>query len=91
MTGTFGGALEARKIPAGEGRLSAEAIGEVETEEKVLVIRRIHVKLRLRAASSDRETAQRVHGIFPDRCPVYRTLKASIVITTELVFDPEDA
>jgi hypothetical protein len=27
-----------------------------------------------------------VHGIFADKCPVYRTLKAAIVMTTELIF-----
>lgn len=47
MMGTFGGALEARKIDASEGRLTADVIGEVEKEEGVLVIRRIHVALRL--------------------------------------------
>ena len=66
-----------------------EAVGEVELEDHVLVIRRIHVKLKLRAAEAHRETAARVHAIFPDKCPVYRTLKAAIVMTTELVFQPE--
>jgi uncharacterized OsmC-like protein len=63
-------------------------VGEVELEEKVLVIRRIHVKLKLKSEESNRETATRVFGFFADRCPVYRTLKPAIAITTELVFDP---
>jgi uncharacterized OsmC-like protein len=67
--------------------LIAEATGEVETEDRVLVIRRIHVVLRLRAAPEDREAAERVHGVFADRCPIYRTLKPAIEITTELTFD----
>ncbi len=87
--GTYGGALEAREIPASGGRLIAEAVGEIETEEKVLVIKRIHVKLLLKAAAAQRETAERVHGMFADRCPVYRSLKAAIAITTELVFSAE--
>jgi uncharacterized OsmC-like protein len=53
----------------------------------VLVIRRIHVKLRLRADPAHRETAERVHGFFADKCPVYRTLKPAIQISTELVFE----
>ncbi len=65
----------------------AEAIGEVELEEKVLVIRRIHVILKLKAGEEHRETANRVHGFYADRCPVYRTLKPAIAITTELVFE----
>jgi uncharacterized OsmC-like protein len=64
----------------------SEAVGEVELDENVLVIRRIHVVLKLKAAESDRETATRVHGFFADRCPVYRTLKPAIEMTTELVF-----
>ena len=64
----------------------SEAIGEVELDDSVLVIRRIHVVLKLKAEESQRDTAQRVHGFFADRCPVYRTLIPAIAITTELVF-----
>ncbi len=62
-------------------------MGEVELEDNVLVIRRIHVVLKLKAEETHRETANRVHGFFADRCPVYRTLKPAIAITTELVFE----
>ena len=65
----------------------SEAVGEVELEDNVLVIRRIHVVLKLCAQESHRETAGRDHGFFADRCPVYRTLKPAIAITTELVFE----
>lgn len=68
--------------------MTADAVGEVELEEGVLVIRRIHVRLNLKAPSEERETAERVHGIYADRCPLYRTLKPAIAITTELVFQP---
>jgi uncharacterized OsmC-like protein len=89
LTGTFGGALEARKIDASNERLISEAVGEVELEDNVLVIRRIHVRLRLKAEQAQRETAERVHGFYADRCPIYRSLKAAIQISTELVFEPE--
>ena len=56
-------------------------------DDSVLVIRRIHVVLKLKADESQRETAQRVHGFFADRCPIYRTLIPAIAITTELVFE----
>ena len=69
-------------------RLVAEAVGEIEKDEGVLVIRRIHVRLRLKANEEQRATAERVHGMYADRCPVYRSLKAAIAITTELVFEP---
>jgi uncharacterized OsmC-like protein len=66
----------------------SETVGEVELEDNVLVIRRIHVVLKLKADEANRETAIRVHGFFADRCPVYRTLKPAIAMTTELLFEP---
>jgi uncharacterized OsmC-like protein len=63
-------------------------VGEVELEDNVLVIKRVHVRLRLKAQDSERETAQRVHGFYADHCPIYRSLKAAIQITTELIFEP---
>ena len=63
-------------------------MGEIEKEDGVLVIKRIHVRLRLRALEEQRETAERVHGFFADRCPVYLSLRDAIAITTELVFEP---
>ena len=65
----------------------SEAVGEVELDDSVLVIRRIHVVLKLKVEVSQRETARRVHGFFADGCPVYRTLKPAIAITTELIFE----
>ncbi len=63
-------------------------VGEVELEENVLVVRRIHVRLELRAAPEHHATAERVHGIFAMSCPMYRTLRSAIGITTELVLLP---
>ena len=54
---------------------------------RVLVIKRIHVKLRLKAQQDQKETAERVHGMYAERCPVYQSLRAAIAITTELVFE----
>jgi uncharacterized OsmC-like protein len=90
MMGTFGGALDARQIDASNGRLTADVIGEVEKEEGVLVIRRIHVAMRLVALEEARETVDRVHGIYAMRCPLYRTLHKAIQLTSsfELVTPP---
>jgi uncharacterized OsmC-like protein len=82
MVGTFGGALEARSINASEGRLIADVRGEVETEDGVLVIRRIHVAFKVRAREDVRETVERVHGFFAAKCPVYKTLSPVIDITS---------
>jgi uncharacterized OsmC-like protein len=82
MVGTFGGALEARHIDASGGKLEADVVGEVETEENVLVVRRIHVSMRLQASEKDRETVERVHGMYAMRCPLYRTLRNAIQLSS---------
>ncbi len=82
MLGTFGGALEARHINASGGRLVADVTGEVETEENVLVIRRIHVAMHLAASEDMRETVERVHGFYAMNCPLYRTLYKAIQLTS---------
>lgn len=89
MIGTFGGALDARKINAKEGRLSCEVRGEVENEGGVLVIRRVHVSHRLRAEEPEavRETVERVHGIYAQGCPVYRSLIPAFAITSSVAIE----
>ena len=82
MVGTFGGALEARKIDASDGRLTADVRGEIENEDGVLVIRRIHIAFNLRAPENVRETVERVHGFFANKCPIFRSLHAAIEITS---------
>jgi len=63
-----------------------KARGEIETEDGVLVIKRIHVVYHLEAEESAREVAERVHGFHARHCPVYRSLIPAIEITTELDF-----
>jgi len=82
MLGTFGGALEARQIDASDGKLSAEVTGEVEEEDGVLVIRRIHVAMRLIAVEQTREKVDRVHAVYAMNCPLYRTLHSAIRLTS---------
>jgi uncharacterized OsmC-like protein len=82
MMGTFGRALEARQITASGGTLTADVVGEVETEDNVLVIRRIHVAMRLVAAADIRDVVDRVHGFYAMRCPLYRTLHGAIQLTS---------
>jgi uncharacterized OsmC-like protein len=84
MMGTFGGALEARQIDASNGTLTADVTGEVETEEGVLVIRRIHVAMRLVASEDLKEIIQRVHGIYAMRCPLFRTFNKAIQLTSSV-------
>jgi uncharacterized OsmC-like protein len=82
MLGTFGGALEARQIDASNGRLTGEITGEVEAEDGVLVIRRIHLAMRLVAPEEVRAVVERVHGVYAMRCPLYRTLYKTLQLTS---------
>src|ERR1700739_3127610 len=88
MVGTFGGALEARQIDASDGKLTADVTGEVEQEDGVLVIRRIHVSMRLAAQEEAREKIERVHAVYPMSCPLYRTLHNAIRLTSSVELVP---
>jgi len=92
MLGTFGGALDARKINAKDGRLSCEVRGEVEDDGGVLVIKRVHVTHTLRGEDPDavRETVERVHGVYAQSCPVYRSLSPAFLITSSVEIMPPD-
>jgi uncharacterized OsmC-like protein len=58
--------------------------GEVEKDDGVLVIRRIHVTYHLTAPRDANEVVQRAFEVHPPSCPVYRTLSGSIEISMEL-------
>lgn len=91
MLGTFGGALEARKIDASNGKLTADVRGEVETEDNVLVIRRIHVAMRLVAAEESRATVERVHSLYAMNCPLYRTFHKTLELTSSVTLVSPEA
>jgi uncharacterized OsmC-like protein len=65
--------------------LSARAVGEVEKEGRILVLKRIAVTYRLGVEpGADRETIDRVLRVHADSCPVFRSLHPQIAITTAL-------
>ena len=88
MLGTFGGALEARYIDASNGKLTGEITGEVEIEDNVLVIRRIHVAMRLMAPQELKPVVERVHEMYPMHCPLYRTFHKTLRLTSSCVLVP---
>jgi uncharacterized OsmC-like protein len=49
-----------------------------------MVIKRIHVTYYLKLQPEQRETAEKVHGFHADYCPVARTVKGCVEISTEL-------
>ena len=61
-------------------------MGEVETEGKVLVVKRIKQTFHLVANENDREKIERTLKVYADGCPVARSIKGSIEITSELDF-----
>ena len=54
----------------------------------MLVVRRIHVSYYLRLHPKQRAAAERAHTVHADGCPVYRTIRGCVDITTSL--DLED-
>ncbi len=76
-------------MDASNGKLISETVGEIEVDSGVLVIRRIHVAYKLRAPESARGTIERVHNLHAERCPVARSLRAAIEISTALELIPE--
>ena len=64
--------------------LSADTVGEIEVERKVLVIKRIKQVFHVEADEIDREKIERVLEVYADGCPVARSVKGSIEITSEL-------
>ena len=49
-----------------------------------MVIKRIHVTYHLKLKPEQRETAEKFHGFHADYCPVARTMKGCVDISTEL-------
>jgi len=76
---------------ASEGRLTAIARGEVEVEDKVLVLRRIHVVFALRGAAEREPDAQRAHEHYKSRCPIYRSIHQAIDVTSALELVSENS
>ncbi|MDQ3386670.1 MAG: OsmC family protein [Actinomycetota bacterium] len=66
--------------------LYADTVGEIEVESKVLVIKRIKQTFHLSADEMDREKIERVLDVYADSCPVARSVKGSIEITSDIEF-----
>jgi len=80
--------LEARQIDASRDRLISEALGEIEVEDNVLVIRHIHVRMRLKAKSVIGRPPTACTASLPISARAFRSLRAAISMTTELVLEP---
>ena len=75
----------------GPGDLIGNVVGEVEKEGGILVLRRIHVTYDLRMPEEQlsvevRDTVARVVEMHADRCPVAKSIKGAIKVTTAVEF-----
>lgn len=60
----------------------------MESDNGVLVLRRIRVHYRLAASSEAAETVERVHAIHKEHCPVYRSIHTAVAVTTSFRLEP---
>ena len=58
----------------------------MEADGKVLVIKRIRQTFRLAVPERERETVERVLSVYADSCPVARSLKGSIEISSRIEY-----
>lgn len=54
-----------------------------------MIIRKIHVEHRVVASEEHRPVIDRVHGVYANKCPVYRSLSPAIEITSIYTIVPE--
>jgi uncharacterized OsmC-like protein len=60
--------------------------GEIEKDDGVLVIRRIHVRYELDVPREARDTVERVVTMHASACPVARTIGNCVDLTTEVEY-----
>lgn len=74
------------RVDAKDGRLSCEVRGEVEDDGDVLIIGRVHVTHKLRAGDSPavRDAMEPVHGVYAEKCQVYRSLIPAFPIASSV-------
>jgi len=83
LSGTFAAALASRKInPRG---LVTKAEGRIDTEDGVLVIKRIDVAYNgLQLTPEQRPAAEEVLATHAKQCPVARSLEGAVEISTRI-------
>jgi uncharacterized OsmC-like protein len=66
-------------------------VGDVEVDDGVLVVKRIHVTYHLTVDSGDdKGKVDRAFRFHPSRCPVYRSIHPQIAVSTSLELDVAD-
>jgi uncharacterized OsmC-like protein len=83
LTGTLGGALEARPIPIGPDDLSAEVEGYIENVEGKPLITRVHVKYHLKVPKGKKGEAEKIVENHEKFCAVSQSLRRGITVELE--------
>lgn len=90
MTGTLGGALDARGIPPVPGKVGTGVEMEVErVQPKLIVISRVRLRYHLRIPRGKREEAERAVRVHAQSCPVYMSLQRGIQVEWEADIEEE--
>jgi uncharacterized OsmC-like protein len=71
-------------VRLGPTAVTADVEGDIETEGKVLVIKRIRVTYHLETPLEDKDKVDRAYSVHAESCPVYRSIHRAIEVTTEL-------
>jgi len=89
---TFGAMLEARRIDASHGRLTAEVRGEVgTTDDGVLIITKVEIEYQIIASDQERPVINEVHDKYMTRCALFRTLSSSVVFASNFIMVAESS
>lgn len=90
MTGTLSGALAARDIPAFPGKVTTDVEAELEAEDRLLLLKRVHLRYHLRVPRGKREAAERAVAVHERGCPVYQSLQRGFAVTWDTDIVEED-
>lgn len=81
MLGTLNGALEVRGIVLGREDITATVEGVNELEDRLILLKRIHVHYRLTIPPGSREKVDRALSTHAEKCPTAASLKGSVEVT----------
>lgn len=70
----------------GPDDLETRVTGEVEKEDGVLVLQRVHSVFRVKVADDTHDTVERVAQLAISKCPVARSIEGSIAVTTAVEY-----
>jgi uncharacterized OsmC-like protein len=81
MLGTLNGGLEARGVRLTGSQIYADASGEMELRDRLLVLTRINVHYHLTIPAGTRETVDRLLEKHGEKCPTAASLKGAVEVT----------